>query len=188
MDVECGQIQGGPMPRWGLSAAEQPIGLVGRSALEHIYAIDGGGARLPGAQKRVALAPRLAPLQRTDSGPRAGLRAGLRPLEDPGSLIQASGAGDRDPQTRSAPAQRVTQATSDDARSHPPDVGQPPDRRHPAGDDRWPDAGLAAGCPPRSRASQDPGRLEAQPPRAADSRSRNVVKTWGPPVSISLGN
>src|SRR5208283_666058 len=127
MDVECGQIQGGPGSRWGLSAAEQSIGLVGRSTLGYIYATDGCGARLPSAQKRVALAPRLAPLQRTDSGSRDGLCPGLRPLEDPGSLIQASGAGDRHPQTRPAPAQRVAQAAAHDAGGYPADVGQPPD-------------------------------------------------------------
>src|SRR5208283_924119 len=188
MDVERGQIQGGPGSRWGLSAAEQSIGLVGRSTLGHIYATDCGGARVPGAQKRVALAPRLASLQRTDSGPRDGLRPGLRPLEDLGSLIQAVRAGDGDPQTRPAPAQRVTQAAAHDAGGHPADVGQPADWRHPAGDDRRPEAGPAPGRPPGPRASQDPGRIEAQPPRAADSRSRNVVKTWSSRVWISLGN
>ena len=48
----------------------------------------------------------------------------------------------------------------------------------------WP----CAGSPAQARAGTNPGRIEAEHPRAAESRSRNVVKTWSPRVGISLGN
>src|SRR3974390_3251219 len=118
MVVERGEIQGGPGSRWGLLAPEQPTRLVGPGILGDLHAVDGCGARVPGTQERVAAATGVAPLQRTETGARAGLCAGLCAVEDPGSLVQAGRTGDGDSQARSPPTKRLTQTTANDAGGH----------------------------------------------------------------------
>jgi hypothetical protein len=108
-------------------------------------------------QERVTAASGLASLQRSDTGSRDDLRAGLRPLEDAGPSGQACGPGDTDPQTRSTPSQGLSEASTDDARGHPPGTGRDRHRRHRVGDDRRPETVPSPSRSPDGRTETNPG-------------------------------
>src|SRR5262249_14896306 len=144
-----------------------------------LHPTDRGGTGLSSAQERVALTADLAPLQRAHTSPRAGVRLGVRPLEDAGPPGPASGPGDRDPQTGSPQAAVVSQAEADDTAGDPPGTGEDQDRRHLDEDDRWPGIGPASRRPTWAGAGSDPGGPEVGPARAGrHARSHFVVKTW----------
>jgi hypothetical protein len=60
-----------------------------------------------------------------------------------------------------------------------------PDRRHSPGDDRRQEAGSTSGRATQARAGNNPGRPQAEHPRATDSGLRNVAKTQPPHLGIS---
>src|ERR1019366_7882471 len=75
--------------------------------------------RLSRFENESAVAADLAPLLRPHQGPRFHLRVGLCPVEDARPSGETRRLDDVDPQARSAPRQRCSQAAADDAGGDP---------------------------------------------------------------------
>ncbi len=159
MVVGSSEVQASIGRGWSLPVTKQSTRLDGSRILGDLHPTDRGRTGLSSAQERFALTADLAPLQRANPGPCDGLRIGVRPLEDTRPSGQASGPGDRDPQTRSPQASVVTQAEADDTAGHPPGTRQSQDRRHLDEHHRRPGIGPPSRGPPSTRSKLGSWRL-----------------------------
>jgi len=147
----------------GVSVEEQLPRLVAGGVLGDVHAVDGGGESLPDPQERTLDPPDVAPVRRPCGGPRDGLRAGVRLVEDAGPLGQAGRLGDADPQAGPGPPPSHGQTAAHEPQSDPPRVGQDPDWRHRAGRQRRAAVGAPPGGPADAGAGADPGGVEIEP-------------------------